>query len=414
MEFTKFSPKQRKVLTWWCEESPVSGRDALICDGAIRSGKTLCMFLSFVSWATAKFSGHSFAICGKTITSLRRNVITPMVPFLMRLGFSVEEKISANCIIVSRNERSNRFYLFGGKDESSAALIQGLTLAGVLFDEVVLMPRSFVEQALARCSVEGSRFWFNCNPEYPQHWFYREWIQKIVEKNALYYHFTMKDNPSLSKKIRSRYEGLYSGVFYDRFVLGKWTEATGLIYPGASAKAKAADVPDGCEKYVISGDYGTVNPTSLGLWGRKDGRWYRIREYYYDSRNKGSARTDEEHYVALEQLAQNVKIHAVVIDPSAASFMEVIRRHGKYRVLPAKNQVLDGIRRVSDALKREEIVICKTCVDTIREFDLYRWDGEGKDSPRKENDHAMDDIRYFVSTILDKRQEEFYSILAKR
>ena len=206
----RFSPKQRRVLTWWCGAD--ERYDAIICDGAVRSGKTLSMGLSFILWAMSRFSGRQFGLCGKTISALRRNVLGELLPVLRRLGFSCTEKRSENLLIVRRGGRENRFYLFGGRDESSAALIQGITFAGVLLDEAALMPRSFVEQACARCSVAESKLWFNCNPAGPQHWFYREWIQKAEEKRALYLHFTMEDNPALTPRIRARYGRAYGEV----------------------------------------------------------------------------------------------------------------------------------------------------------------------------------------------------------
>ena len=400
MEFKPFSPKQLSVLCWWCEHSPFRNRDAIICDGAVRSGKTLCMFISFVFWAFYRFQGQSFALCGKTATSLRRNILTPMLPILTDLGFDCKLIQSRGELIITFGHRTNTFFLFGGKDESSAALIQGLTLAGVMFDEVALMPRSFVEQALARCSVSGSKFWFNCNPSYPSHWFYLEWIKKQKEKNALYLHFLMDENPSLDADILDRYRSLYSGAFYERYILGKWVAAEGLIYP-MFKEEDITTAPGECSAYFVSCDYGTVNPSSFGLWGLVDGVWYRLEEYYYDSRRQGQQKTDEEYYVELERLICGRNIKAVICDPSAASFITCIKRHGHYRVIPARNDVLDGIRKVSDALKSGRIRICKGCADTIREFSLYRWDESGsKDAPIKENDHAMDDIRYFVSTVL--------------
>ena len=262
------------------------------------------------------------------------------------------------------------------------------------------MPRSFVDQALARCSVEGSKFWFNCNPDNPSHWFYTEWIKKASAKNAYYLHFTMQDNPSLSNKMIRRYESLYSGAFYERYVKGLWVANYGLIYPEFSEK-QLVKVPSNLTKYYISCDYGTINPSSFGLWGFSQGVWYRIDEYYYNSRTRGAQLTDEEYYMALEKLIGSRPIEAIICDPSAASFITLIRRKGKYRVIPAKNDVLDGIRRVGDALKMGKIKICDNCHDIIREFSLYRWDDNAaRDCPRKENDHAMDDMRYFVSTIL--------------
>ena len=414
MSFKPFSKKQLDVLSWWSPLRESAQFDGIICDGAVRSGKTLCMSVSCVSWAMTTFDGGSFAICGKTIRSVKRNVAQPLLSILRDLGFGVEEKLSSNIFMVTSMGRTNRFYLFGGRDESSAALIQGMTLCGVLFDEAALMPRSFVEQALARCSVENSKLWFNCNPEYPQHWFCREWIKKVKEKNMYYLHFTMDDNPSLSEKIRNRYKSLYSGSFYDRFILGKWTASEGLVYPFMSDDAMWGDVPDECEEYVVSCDYGTINPSSFGLWGLWEGVWYRIDEYYYNSRKEGCSRTDEEHYNGLCELIGDRNVRCIVVDPSAASFIEVIRRHGTYHVIRAKNNVLDGIRQTGTALKQKQIIIGKECKDCIREFGLYRWESGGKDVPCKENDHSMDDVRYFVTTILNNTDDTFIAFAADR
>lgn len=373
------------------------------------------MSLSFVSWAFYAFNDTSFALCGKTIASLRRNVVTPLVPVLESLGFKAEEKLSRNYLEISKGGRKNRFYLFGGRDESSASLIQGMTLGGVLLDEAALMPRSFVEQALARCSLENAKFWFNCNPEHPYHWFYNEWIKKAQEKNMVYLHFTMDDNPSLSQQVKNRYKNLYSGAFYQRFIEGKWVAADGLVYPMFNPKYNVKDGSDFTE-YYMSCDYGTVNPFSLGLWGRGGDGWYRIDEYYHSSRDKGVQLTDEEYYAQLERLAGNRTITAVIIDPSAASFIETVRRHGKYKVIKADNDVLKGINEVCRALKEQEIFISPKCSDTLREFTMYRWDNDiRRDAPKKENDHAMDDIRYFVSTVVHRQYGDFsFSIAVER
>lgn len=414
MELKPFSKKQLLALTWWCEGSPFKDRDAVICDGAVRSGKTLCMGISFVVWAFYRFSGASFAICGKTIRSLKRNLITTLIPALSESGFSCNFKVSENLIEISYCKRHNRLFLFGGKDESSASLIQGITLSGVFFDEAALMPRSFIEQALARCSVEGSKFWFNCNPDSPNHWFYREWILKARSRNALYLHFTMEDNPSLGKEIIERYKSLYTGPFYERFILGKWVASEGLIYPFMTDKMFCGVPREGFSRFAASCDYGTVNPCSIGLWGKSGGTWYRIDEYYFDSRRAGFQKTDEEHYAELEKLCGNRKIGFITVDPSAASFMETIRRHGKYRVRKADNSVIDGIRQTCTALKSGKIKICRCCADSIREFGLYRWAENGKDdAPVKENDHAMDDIRYFVTAVL-KPETSFFAAAVSR
>ncbi|MCR5206866.1 MAG: PBSX family phage terminase large subunit [Eubacterium sp.] len=414
MKFTPFSKKQLRVLTWWCRKSPDRSKNGIICDGAVRSGKTLCMSLSFIGWAFYGFSDTSFALCGKTISSLRRNVVTPLIPVLTALGFEVSERVSKNYLTIRKGNAENRFYLFGGRDESSAALIQGMTLGGVLFDEVALMPRSFVEQALARCSVEGSVFWFNCNPEHPYHWFYNEWIKKADEKNMLYLHFTMDDNPSLSDEIKCRYKSLYSGAFYERFIEGKWVAADGLVYPMFSPE-KHVKKAESFDMWYLSCDYGTVNPFSLGLWGRSGGKWYRVKEYYHSSRDRGIQLTDEEYYAELKTLAGSRNITALIIDPSAASFIEVVKRHGEYRVIRADNDVLTGINRVCQALRDCEIFFFPECSDAIREFSVYRWDNDIKrDSPKKENDHAMDDVRYFVQHVLGGREDYSFSVAVER
>ena len=397
MRIKRFSPKQRRVMTWWSPGNPDSRHDAIICDGAVRSGKTLCMGLSFVCWAMSQFRGAQFAFCGKSVVSLRRNLLNELTPLLGELGFACREKRSENLLAIRRGNLENRFYLMGGKDEGSAAFIQGVTLAGVLLDEAALMPRSFVEQAIARCSVADSRLWFNCNPENPQHWFYREWILKARERRALYLHFTMEDNPALTPRIRARYRSAYSGIFYRRFVLGEWTAAQGRVYDFFDRERDSVPVPAGpFREWRISVDYGTANPASFGLWGRQGETWYRVGEYYYDSRREGRQKTDAEYVWELRQLAGDREIGRVIVDPSAASFIEALRREG-FRVVRADNDVADGIRVTADLLKRRQIVICDTCADCLREMETYCWDDKGqRDAPKKEQDHAMDDLRYFA------------------
>jgi len=334
------------------------------------------------------------------------------------LGFQCREKRSENLLLISRGGRENRFYLMGGKDEGSAAFIQGVTLAGVLLDEAALMPRSFVEQAIARCSVQGSRLWFNCNPEGPQHWFYQEWILKRETRNALYLHFTMEDNPSLSARIRQRYRSSYSGAFYRRFILGEWTAAKGLVYDFFDPARDAVPRPEGqMEQYVISVDYGTANPCSFGLWGLREGVWYRMEEYYYASRKTGVQLTDQEYVRALQALADGREIRSVVADPSAASFITALRQAG-FHVVKANNDVLSGIRITADLLKRGRIAICEGCEDCLREIAMYRWseETEGRDAPHKDNDHAMDDMRYFAVTVAagERREEGAFCSVVRR
>ena len=283
-KFKPFSQKQRKVLNWWCENSPVKDKDGIIADGAIRSGKTVSMSLSFVMWAMSSFNGENFGMCGKTIGSFRRNVLFWLKLMLRSRGYTIADHRADNLVIIFRGDITNYFYIFGGKDERSQDLIQGITLAGVFFDEVALMPRSFVEQALARCSTKGSKFWFNCNPESPGHWFYKEWVQRPEEKNALHLHFRMEDNPIMTPEAIADAERMYTGVFYDRYILGLWVAAEGRIYDCFDpAQHILAELPELAGSCYVSCDYGTQNATVFLLWQRERGseRWICLREYYY-------------------------------------------------------------------------------------------------------------------------------------
>lgn len=406
MKFKPFSRKQLKVLSWWKVDGIKDKYDAVIADGSVRSGKTVSMSISFVFWAMATFTDCNFALCGKTVRSCRRNVIKPLINMLKH-RYDIKDKRSENLLTISKDGKSNTFYIFGGKDESSQDLIQGVTLAGVLLDEVALMPRSFVEQALARCSIEGARFWFNCNPDNPNHWFYREWVLKAPEKHALRLKFLMDDNLSLSDKVKQRYYSLYQGTFYRRFILGEWVIAEGLVYQDYNdhIKDKLWDGnPDELVgRWYISMDYGTINPCSMGLWCVTDNEAIRVDEYYYNSRKEGYQRTDEEHYAELEKLAGDRYIERVIIDPSAASFKATIKKHGKFFVKSAKNDVINGIRTTSQMLNDGRIKIGVKCKASQEEFGMYRWDDKAEvDKVVKENDHAMDDIRYFAYTVLKR------------
>ena len=403
MKAAGFSPRQRQLFRWWRESY-----DAVICDGAVRSGKTFAMGTAFFLWAMSCYQDRQFGLCAATLNSVRRNLLAPVLPLLRWLGFEVWEKVSRNQITIRLGGRENTFYLYGGRNEGSPALIQGVTLAGVLLDEVALMPRSFVEQACARCSVEGSRLWFSCNPEGPEHWFYKEWIQKQEERNALYLHFTMEDNPALSPRVIRRYARSFSGTFYRRFVLGEWVAAEGRVYDFFD-ESYLRPPPEGeMELWRISCDYGTVNPASFGLWGKRDGVWYRVKEYYYDSKAQQRQKTDGEYADDLERLAGGRDIQKILVDPSAASFIELLRRRG-WTVEKADNDVLAGIRTTAELLRKGELVICTPCADAIREFSLYCWDEKAVgDRVKKVHDHAMDDIRYFAASVAAEGDSGFF------
>lgn len=406
--FQPFSRKQRMVLNWWCDTSPVKDMDGIIADGAIRSGKTVSMSLSFVFWAMTSYNGQNFAMCGKTIGSFRRNVLFWLKLMLKSRGYTVVDHRADNLVIISKGDITNNFYIFGGKDESSQDLIQGITLAGVFFDEVALMPESFVNQATGRCSVEGSKYWFNCNPDGPYHWFKVNWIDKASEKKLLYLHFTMDDNLSLSEKIKERYRSMYSGVFFKRYILGLWCMAEGMIYDMFDAARHVVKNPENLVKanYYVSCDYGTQNATVFLLWCKDtEGKWICIREYYYSGREEASQKTDTEYADDLKEWLGSIKPVKIIVDPAAASFIAELKKRG-YSVKKAKNDVLDGIRYVASLLNQDQIAVEEGCINTRKEFASYVWDEKaserGEDKPVKQFDHCMDALRYFCYTIIRK------------
>lgn len=405
------SPKQKKILAF-----PYSRYDALICDGAVRSGKTSIMTWAFIKWAMENFSGQRFGICAKTVGSAKKNIVVPfMAMTLAKERYTMRWHQSSNELEVQRGYSKNVFELFGGKDESSFALIQGRTLAGILLDEVVLMPESFVNQALARCSVDGAKLWFSCNPGAPSHWFHEEWIKRHDEHNALYLHFSMKDNPGLSQKTIEFYKSMYPpGVFYDRYVLGMWVLAEGLIYP---MYQEAIEEPPDKEpmQYVLSIDYGTQNAFAGLLWGKIDDVWYALKEYYYSGRDTGIQKTDEEYakdldkfieliMTAREERTRYVERMRTIIDPSAASFITLLRKRKWYNVISADNAVADGIRETATAMKKGSIKISPECKNLIKEMQGYIWDDSTEDDrPVKENDHCLAGDT-LVHTLFGKRK----------
>lgn len=403
-----FSEKQMKIMAF-----PYTSYDALICDGAVRSGKTSVMSLSFFRWAMLSFTGQAFALCGKSVGAVERNIVTPLLAVKwVRTRFSVKYNRGDHVLIARDGNRENRFYLFGGKDESSYTLIQGITLAGVLLDEVALMPRSFVEQALARCSVSGAKMWFNCNPENPLHWFRQEWILKAPDRNALHLHFLMDDNPGLDDATRQRYRNMYSGVFYQRYILGQWVMSEGLIYDMFDLTENVyKQAPVGAlyrSTRYIACDYGTTNPcVFLDIYD--DGETIRVeREYRWDSRKERRQKTDQEYAEDFMEF-MGKDWCTVLVDPSAASFIVALRQRGVY-VREADNDVLDGIRRTGALLANQRLLVNEgNCMGLIDELGTYMWDDKaalrGEEKPVKQQDHGPDALRYFVNHLPDWRFE---------
>ena len=363
--------------------------------GATRSGKTYMDYYVIPKRIRARAEKEGLvAILGVSKGTIQRNIIEP----LQRIwGTKLVGDINSQNICPMFGED---VYCLGAEKVSQVSKIRGSSLKYCYGDEVVTWSESVFTMLKSRLDKPYSRFDGTCNPDNPNHWFY-----SFLHSNADIYlqEYTLHDNPYLSSDFVKNLEDEYRGtVFFDRYILGKWTLAEGLIYPyGADGKATVPDELRAYTKYVVSIDYGTLNPCSMGLWGLCDGVWYRIREYYYSGRSEKHNLTDEQYYIKLVELIGGLPVSKIVVDPSAASFIACIRAHRRYIVREANNAVLDGIRNTAVALTAQKIKICECCTNTLAEFSAYRWDeNAGEDRPIKENDHAMDDMRYFVNTIL--------------
>lgn len=423
MKWSKLSKKQMQLLTWWLPNSPFSNMNGVIAEGAVRSGKTIVGSLSFILWSMYSFKNNQFAICGKTIGSLRRNVITPLKDILVNRGYSVIERKGENYMIVSKGNVSNVYYLFGGRDERSQDLVQGITLAGVFLDEVALMPESFVEQALARCSISGAKFWFNCNPSSPAHWFYVEHVLNYKRLKYLRIHFNLEDNLSLTEDVIERYKTMFKGIFYRRYILGEWAAADGVIYDcfdvnknTYTEQSRDTVVPIYIRENDASNsglaiygcDYGVYNPCVFleGYKFRKTGDripyYYIDKEYYYDGRKSMKQKTDEEYANDFVSFVDQKQMKYVIVDPSASSFILSLRHKGM-PVMKAKNDVEDGIKIVYSLMATGHILINKDkCPKLIQELGLYIWNEkkseQGKEEVVKQNDHCCDALRYLIAS----------------
>lgn len=396
-KFKPFSRKQRKVLNWWCRSSPVRDYNGIIADGAIRSGKSVAMSLGFVIWAMSEFEACNFAMCGKTIGSFRRNVLFWLKLMLRSRGYSVSEQRTENLVIVRRGSVENYFYVFGGKDERSQDLIQGITLAGVFFDEVALMPESFVNQATGRCSVDGSKFWFNCNPGSPAHWFKTGWIDKRADKRLLYLHFTMDDNLSLSEAVKERYRSTYTGVFFKRYILGEWKSADGVIY------RQFADDP---ERFILDEVPADIIIGTMGLDFGGNGsahagclvgitRGYRsivILDEYYRKEviDPGTLTGDVCGFVQRSQA--QVRAASIWCDSAETTLIKGIRTEVFARRIPVevrnarKGEIIDRIRLCDMLMSQGRFFIMRRCRHTIAALSEAVWDSK---SPTK--DRRLDD-----------------------
>lgn len=376
--------------------------------GATGSGKSFVdMAVTIPKRIIAARGEGLLVMMGNTRGTLDRNILEPM------------REIWPGCVGNIRSDNTvlmfgKRVYALGADNKKHIARIQGATFEYVYGDEVTTWDEGVFQMLKSRLRCQHSHFDGTCNPDNPGHWF-----KSFLDSDAdIYQQAYVIEDGVLPTDVVEQLKKEYAGtIYYDRFILGLWAAATGVIYPMYQDAIAAPE--DAATRYVLSLDYGTQNAFSAGLWGQHGAVWYREREYYYSGRDTGMQKTDEEYAQALDEFTKGIgdpndKLR-VIIDPSAASFIALLRKRGKYRVIPADNAVADGIRETATAMQLGKIKISPLCENWKREVQGYVWDDSvSEDKPVKVNDHAMDDTRYFVKTLNIAKPKTEYTPIYRR
>lgn len=376
-----------------------------ILDGSVRSSKTINCTVRWLDFLRKGPQGD-LAMLGKTIATLKRNVLNDMLDIVGPKNFKWVDRQQGELIICNR-----RVYCFGANNEDAESKIRGATFAGALCDEVNLYPQSVFNQLMARLSVPGAQCFCNCNPDSPYHWFYTDYIMNDDIKSKKRWQFNMDDNLSLSEEYKEFLKQTYTGVWYERMILGLWVAAEGRIYDMYDPKIHMIDtneyivksgVHPNAIKWFVACDYGTATVMSWGLYAKlPNGVKLKVREYYWDAVKEGHQKTDGEFANEFVQWLGGLYPNTVYCDPSAVSWRLELSRKG-YRVQAADNDVINGIRYVGSMLTAGQYFIDKSCLNTDKEYASYVWDATaqklGKDKPLKVHDHTCDTDRYFMYT----------------
>jgi PBSX family phage terminase large subunit len=386
-----YTKKQRQLMELWRTKKL---QRINLLEGSVSSGKTWISLVCWGFWLATMPQNQLYLMCGKSLTTLKRNCLIPLEAMFGQSNFSFSTSAKEAYLF------GRRILLEGANDARSEGKIRGLTLQGAYCDELTLFPKDFFVMLLSRLRVPGAKLIATTNPDSPQHWLKREYIDRMAELDMLTMRFLLEDNTTLDPQYVAAVKAEYTGVFYSRFILGEWCVAEGLIYPMFDKTVHVKSLPHPQGEWYVSVDYGTLNAFSAGLWCYDGTTAYRVAEYYYSGREQKRQRTNTQYLQSIQQLTAGKSISAVIVDPSAASFIAELRQAG-FLVRKGKNDVVEGIRRTAAALEQGKLLFSPDCKNSFREFALYRWDeSSSQDRPIKENDHAMDDIRYFVSTIL--------------
>lgn len=421
-KFQPFSEQQRRLMHWWRPGLRSAEADFVIADGAIRSGKTIACIIGFLTWSQEMFSGESFILAGKTVGALKKNVIRPMLQIMEAWGWPYEYIRSGTDARIEIGQ--NTYYLYGAYTEAAQDALQGLTAAGAYLDEAALFPQSFIDQAIGRCSVLGSKVWMNCNPEGPHHYIREEFLlpEKQKEKKVYHLHFMMKDNLSLSPSVIRRYERAWphGSVFYKRFILGLWVAADGLIYQGFADHVKDYLITEKWLKdnqiiYAVIGvDFGgTKSAHSFTLTGFTRGYKQVIVLDEYYKKDRINPQQLQEAFVDFVRRAQlKYKVYEAYCDSAEQTLisgleMACIQAHVSIDIRNAiKGPINDRIAFYNSLIAQHRWKVMKHCTHIIEAFEQAVYDEKKKNMDVRLDDGLMnvdslDSTEYSTESVQD-------------
>ena len=369
-----------------------------IKSGAVRSGKSFCdiAYVILARLRAVKDEAGLNAIIGVSKETVERNVLQPM------------REIYTSDVVGTINSRNIAMicgvpvYCLGAEKASQVAKIQGSSIKYCYGDEIAKWSPNVFDMLKSRLDKPYSKFDGSCNPESPGHW-----LKQFIDTEGLDIYvqkYTIFDNPALSEEFVENLCKEYEGtVYYQRLILGEWALAEGLIYP--MYREALSEPPQGrAENYVLSCDYGTLNAFAVLLWGKYGDVWYAIDGYYYSGRDTGKQLTDEEYGQEIDRRFKKYSSEweklKIIVDPSAASFITLLKKKQLYKVIPADNAVNDGIRETATAMHTGKIKVSPSLKEWKKEVEGYVWDSKSvEEKPVKVADHYMDATRYFVKTM---------------
>lgn len=421
-KFQPFSEQQRRLMHWWRPGLRSAEADFVIADGAIRSGKTIACIIGFLTWSQEMFSGESFILAGKTVGALKKNVIRPMLQIMEAWGWPYEYIRSGTDARIEIGQ--NTYYLYGANTEAAQDALQGLTAAGAYLDEAALFPQSFIDQAIGRCSVLGSKVWMNCNPEGPHHYIREEFLipEKQKEKKVYHLHFMMKDNLSLSPSVIRRYERAWphGSVFYKRFILGLWVAADGLIYQEFADHVKDYLITEKWLKdnqiiYAVIGvDFGgTKSAHSFTLTGFTRGYKQVIVLDEYYKKDRINPQQLQEAFVDFVRRAQlKYKVYEAYCDSAEQTLisgleMACIQAHVSIDIRNAiKGPINDRIAFYNSLIAQHRWKVMKHCTHIIEAFEQAVYDEKKKNMDVRLDDGLMnvdslDSTEYSTESVQD-------------